>query len=181
MRGGAGSTSPGSSGGSPPRLSPSPNGRGRTLRIGVRMPDGRRAVRFFGEGDALISLFAFVDSLFIPVQFSSEADPPSPPTPLPPTTDANASGETLVLAEIARLHQTAPEWWGFKLWLQYPRREVAFESGKRIGDVEVLRGGGQLVVEVYPDAGVVAASKKGKAAAGNEGDSEEDGYETESD
>ena len=39
------------------------------MRVGVRMPDGRRVVRFFGENDSVTALYAYVDSLFIPPEY----------------------------------------------------------------------------------------------------------------
>lgn len=174
---------------SPSRGSPSPNGsvngngngRGRTLRVVVRMPDGRRAVRFFGDADGLVALFAFVDSLFIPSNFSSDDDPLSPPSSpsLSPPAQGQGQGEDLVMQEMSRLRQSPEEWWGFKLWLQYPRREIPWAASQRIGDVDILKGGGQLVVELYPDASVTKAKQtQGVSAKTNGADS--DGYETES-
>ena len=58
---------------------PGESGRGKTMRVGVRMPDGRRVVRFFGENDSVTALYAFVDSLFIPAEFGQDADPATPP------------------------------------------------------------------------------------------------------
>lgn len=174
--------SPVRGGSSPPgNVNGNGNGRGRTLRIGVRMPDGRRAIRFFGETDGLIALFAFVDSLFIPAHLSSDDDPLSPPSSPSLAPPSPGQGEELVLSEMRRLQvsQVPEEWWGFKLWLQYPRREIAYEAGRRIGDVDVLKGGGQLVVEVFPDAGTAKAKARSAASDSNGADS--DGYETESD
>ncbi|KAH8079062.1 hypothetical protein BXZ70DRAFT_651227 [Cristinia sonorae] len=139
--------------------------RGKTIRIGVRMPDGKRGVRFFGEGDSLTALYAFVDTLFIPEgkEFSSDSDPSSPPGLV-------GTGEDALLSEMQQVGRRGDAWWGFKLVLSYPRREIRWEAAKRLGDVEGLKAGGQLVVEI-------TAYAKGKAKA----TSEDDEYETESD
>lgn len=146
---------------------PGETGRGKTLRVGVRMPDGRRAVRFFGENDSVTALYAHVDSLFIPPEFVQDADPVSPP-------EGGAPGEEGLVAEMAKSGKSAEKWWGFKIVLAYPRREIAWEAGKRVGDIDVLKGGGQVVVELVPDE-----DPKGKGKASTEDDDEE--YHTESD
>lgn len=151
---------------------PGEGARGKTMRIGVRMPDGRRVVRFFGENDRLTALYAFVDSLFIPPEFVQDADPRSPP-------GGGQVGEDGLLDEMQRSGRSAEKWWGFKLVLAYPRREIAWE-GKRIGDADALRGGGQVVVELVADDDGVKA--KGKSRSSLEQDAEDDDeYHTESD
>ncbi|KAI0073854.1 hypothetical protein K474DRAFT_1666141 [Panus rudis PR-1116 ss-1] len=150
--------------------------RGKTIRVGVRMPDGKRGVRFFGEGDSLTALYAFVDTLFIPSgpEFSSDLDPVSPP-------DGAPSGEEGLVKTMEDLGRTGEDWWGFKLLSSYPRREIQWEPSKRIGDVDGLKGGGQLVVELV-DADAKRAEKgKGKATVETQNGDDDDGYKTESD
>ncbi|KAH9916742.1 uncharacterized protein BXZ73DRAFT_53631 [Epithele typhae] len=143
--------------------------RGKTLRVGVRMPDGRRAVRFFGEEDRLTALYAYVDAMFVPPELVQDADPVAPPA-------GGAAGEGGLVAEMERAGKNAEKWWGFRLALAYPRKEIAWEAGKRIGDVEALRGGGQVVVEAVEDEASTKAKGKGKSAA-----QDDDEYDTESD
>lgn len=148
---------------------PGETGRGKTLRVGVRMPDGRRVVRFFGENDAVTALYAYVDSLFIPPEFIQDADPPTPP-------EGGAAGEQGLISEMAASGKPAEKWWGFKIVLAYPRREIVWEAEKRVGDIDVLKGGGQVVVELVADES--DAKGKHKAVAENADDDE---YHTESD
>ncbi|KZT70698.1 hypothetical protein DAEQUDRAFT_688992 [Daedalea quercina L-15889] len=152
---------------------PGETGRGKTMRIGLRMPDGRRAVRFFGESDTLSALYAYVDSMFVPKEVPEKADPQTPPAD-------GAPGEAGLIKEIEGSDRAPEKWWGFKLWLAYPRKEVVWEAAKRLGDVEVLRGGGQLVVELTADT--ESAKGKGKQRATDAAaavEEEDDGYETE--
>ncbi|KAH9855493.1 hypothetical protein C2E23DRAFT_724045 [Lenzites betulinus] len=142
--------------------------RGKTLRVGVRMPDGRRVVRFFGENDTVTSLYAYVDSLFIPPEFIQDADPPSPP-------EGAKAGEEGLVGEMSASGKPAEKWWGFQIVLAYPRREISWEAGKRVGDLNVLKGGGQVVVELAADEDV-----KGKGKASVQ-DADDDEYHTESD
>ncbi|KAI0635398.1 hypothetical protein C8Q77DRAFT_1107844 [Trametes polyzona] len=145
---------------------PGETARGKTMRVGVRMPDGRRVVRFFGENDTLTALYAYVDSLSIPPEFVQDADPTTPP-------EGGWVGEDGLVGEMAKSGKTAEKWWGFRLALAYPRREIAWEPEKRLGDVDVLKGGGQVVVEFVADED---AKGKRKASAG---DAEDDEYHTE--
>ncbi|KAI9070407.1 hypothetical protein FKP32DRAFT_1586205 [Trametes sanguinea] len=127
--------------------------RGKTMRVGIRMPDGRRVVRFFGENDTLTALYAYVDSLFIP-----------------------PAGEDGLVAEMSKSGKSHEKWWGFQIFLAYPRREISWEAEKRIGSVEALKGGGQVVVELVQDGDAL----KGKGKAKASGEDEDDEYHTES-
>ena len=152
---------------------PGEAGRGKTVRVGLRMPDGRRAVRFFGESDTLSALYAYVDSLFIPKELPESGDPAAPPSD-------GVAGEAGLVKEIDGAGKAPEKWWGFRLWLAYPRKEVGWEPAKRLGDVEALKGGGQLVVESA--VGEESAKLKGKQRAtdaSTSGEDEDDGYETE--
>ncbi|KAI0367261.1 hypothetical protein BV20DRAFT_1024608 [Pilatotrama ljubarskyi] len=146
---------------------PGETGRGKTMRVGVRMPDGRRVVRFFGESDSVTALYAYVDSLFIPPEFIQDADPPTPP-------EGGWVGEDGLVGEMQRSGRPAEKWWGFRIVLAYPRREITWEPKKRIGDVDVLKGGAQVVVELVADG-----DSKGKRRAAAEDDAEDDEYHTE--
>ncbi|KAI0683522.1 hypothetical protein C8Q76DRAFT_762755 [Earliella scabrosa] len=151
---------------------PGETGRGKTMRVGVRMPDGRRAVRFFGEGDALTALYAFVDSLFIPPELVQDADPTSPP-------EGGWVGEDGLAGEMQRSGRTPEKWWGFRLVLAYPRREIPWEAERKIGEVDVLKGGGQVVVELVADDDGAKAKGKAKAGATATTEDDDDEYHTE--
>lgn len=152
--------------------------RGKTVRIGVRMPDGKRGVRFFGEGDSVTAVFAFVDTMFIPdgVAFSSDLDPKSPPGGV-------AAGEEGLVQAMQGSGKVGEKWWGFKLALSYPRHEIQWEAGKKLGDVEGLKAGGQLIVEIVDTKNATSSNGKGKeraqTAEETEVGDEYDGYDTE--
>ncbi|KAF7795473.1 hypothetical protein EIP86_006634 [Pleurotus ostreatoroseus] len=171
---------------------PGEHARGRTVRVGVRMPDGRRAVRFFGEADAVTAVFVFVDALFIPEgpAYAKETDPTSPPES--EGTEGAGAGEAALAGVIAREagEGGAERWWGFRLATVYPRKEIAWAAGRTVGEVDGLRHGGQLVVELVDAEG----KGKGRARESLDGDgsasvsagaggsgNDSDEYETESD
>ncbi|KAI8973135.1 hypothetical protein BD414DRAFT_425237 [Trametes punicea] len=148
---------------------PGEAGRGKTMRVGIRMPDGRRVVRFFGENDTVTALYAYVDSLLIPPELVQDADPPTPP-------EGGWIGEDGLVGEMSKSGRSPENWWGFKIVLAYPRREISWEPEKRMGDLDVLKGGGQVVVELIPDEN--GEKRKGKGKASVE-DAEDDEYHTE--
>lgn len=153
---------------------PGEQGRGKTVRVGVRMPDGRRAVRFFGESDSLTAVYAFVDTLFIPdtKEFAPASDPTSPP-------EGEEPGEMGLLHAMEKVGKKNGEWFGFKLAMAYPRKEIHWEAGKTVGDVEGLSGG-QLVVELLDDPKGKPRSRTSLDSSHSNGN-ESDEYETESD
>ncbi|GJE94004.1 hypothetical protein PsYK624_101720 [Phanerochaete sordida] len=153
---------------------PGESGRGKTVRVGVRMPDGRRAVRFFGEADSLTAVYAFVDTLFIPddAAHAPARDPAEPPV-------GAAPGEQGLLHAMEQAGKKNGEWFGFRLAMAYPRKEIHWEPGKRVGDVEGLSGG-QLLVELYEDPKRRSSSDSRRSSNGKTGN-DSDEYETESD
>ncbi|KAH9896512.1 hypothetical protein C8Q73DRAFT_780242 [Cubamyces lactineus] len=148
---------------------PGETGRGKTMRVGIRMPDGRRVVRFFGENDTVTALYAYVDSLFIPPEYVQDADPVSPP-------EGGSAGEDGLAGEMQHSGKSVDKWWGFKIVLAYPRKEIEWAPEKRIGDIDALKGGAQVVVE--PIADEDCAQGKAKGPAGSVDDDDE--YHTES-
>lgn len=92
------------------------------VRVTVRIPSGQRRMRVFPPSAPVQALYAFVETLSIPVDQSPIEDPTSPP----------AGYE----------HE-----WGFQLATTFPRVVVPCEEGVAVGDIEVLRGGVVLVVE----------------------------------
>ncbi|EKM53069.1 uncharacterized protein PHACADRAFT_259225 [Phanerochaete carnosa HHB-10118-sp] len=154
---------------------PGETGRGKTVRVGVRMPDGRRAVRFFGEMDSLTAVYAFVDTLLIPdaPEYAPVGDPATPP-------DGEELGEQGLLRAMEKVGKKNGEWFGFRLAMAYPRKEIHWEAGKRVGEVEGLSGG-QLLVELYDDLKRRVSSDSRRSSNGNENGNDSDEYETESD
>lgn len=139
------------------------------VRIGIRLPNGKRAIRIFQANDSVTSLFAFVDSQLIPDEFLSTEDPTSPPR-------SSLQGEAAILDALSRHEGGSETWWGFKLALTYPRKEIQWERRSRIGNIEGLGSGGQLVVEIVNNG-------NGKARRSQESltGSNSDEYDTESD
>ncbi|KAI0328746.1 hypothetical protein GY45DRAFT_1325890 [Cubamyces sp. BRFM 1775] len=152
---------------------PGESARGKTMRVGIRMPDGRRVVRFFGENDTVTALYAYVDSLFIPPEYVQDADPVSPP-------EGGSAGENGLAGEMQKSGKSVDKWWGFKIVLAYPRKEIEWAPEKRIGDVDALKGGAQVVVELVADEDGAPGKGKGKGKASAEGADDDDEYHTES-
>ena len=167
---------------------PGEQGRGKTVRVGVRMSNGKRPVRFFGENDSLTAVYAFVDAQFIPEgkEYASDLDPTSAP-------DGELPGEVGLLHAMEKVGKKNGHWWGFKLAMAYPRKEIHWEPGRKVGEVEGLSGG-QLVVEMFEDPSTskrksgsrsrtsLESGRPGSSGATSPtsgGDSDE--YETESD
>ncbi|KIM43637.1 hypothetical protein M413DRAFT_68581 [Hebeloma cylindrosporum] len=109
------------------------------LRIAIRLPTGSRVVRSFSQNATLTSLYAFVDSQFIPPQF----DPADDPTSLP---DLAGVGENALESHISKAGP-AEEYWGFRIALAYPRMEIPWKQRTKLLDITHLKGGGQVVVE----------------------------------
>ena len=93
------------------------------VRIGVKLPDGRRAIRRFNEFDNLELLYTFVDGQLYP-------------------DDRDGPRESSAPRDYT--HE-----WEFKLAVAYPRTEVSCLRGRKVGDVEALKGGANLVVEGF--------------------------------
>jgi FAS-associated factor 2 len=134
-----------------------------TVRIAIRLPTDKRVIRHLSPTSTLTTLYAYVDSLLIPPHFAREDDPAISP-------EGNASGEAGMEQQILLSHNAAEEWWGFKLVLAYPRREIVWKAGTQLGDVESLKGGGQVAVEML---GRRRISSSHASAV------DEDGYSTE--
>jgi FAS-associated factor 2 len=141
---------------------PEPVGEKSGIRIAIRLPGGDgRSIRRFSSEATLTTLYAYVDSHFIPTHYVPTDDPDAPP-------HAIAAGETGIQHQIQLLGDNADDWWGFKLVLAYPRRELHWRAGTSLASVEGLKGGAQIVVE---------KTTSPRAAS----PTEEDDYDTESD
>lgn len=140
------------------------------LRIAIRLPNGTRVIRRFGEEETLTVLYTFVDAQFLPEGMRREDDPKfSPPSSL-----AGAGNLEERVSQVMKQQGL----WDFKLVNAYPRKEIPWAVGVRLGEVESLRGGGaQLVVEMDVKQN---GNGKGKGKA-DEAEVDGDGYDTESD
>ncbi|KAF7977538.1 hypothetical protein HWV62_16732 [Athelia sp. TMB] len=133
------------------------------IRLAIRLPGAEgRTIRQFAPSDSLTALYAYVDSQLIPSDLPASADPSTPPTGTPIDEDglANQSGG-------------AVEWWGFRLFLAYPRKELAWKSQVCLGEITELKGGTQIVVE----RGGSHVSSRATSPTGGD----DDEYDTESD
>ncbi|RDB26785.1 UBX domain-containing protein 3 [Hypsizygus marmoreus] len=131
------------------------------MRVAVRLPSGGRVIHVFDETQTLTTLYAFVDAQLVPAAFKPEDDPVNPPE------GQHKEVEVCFEGQIAR--EIDGDWWGFQLATAYPRKEVPWQRGVRLADVESLRGGGQVVVEMTGNK-----ERNGQAAG-----EDSDGYDTE--
>jgi FAS-associated factor 2 len=99
-----------------------------SVRIGIRLPSGERAIRRFNPTDSVTSLYVFVDSQFLPSDMTPETDPDQPPEGFP----AEPTEGT----------------WDFRLAVSFPRGQVDWAADKQIGEIPILKGGANLVVEL---------------------------------
>lgn len=137
----------------------------KELRMGIRLGDGERLMRGFAKIDSVTALYAFVDAHLVPAEEISEKDE---------AVSAGGDGEQEVERMVSDAGQSADEWWGFKLFTAYPRREVAWTPGTKLVDIPGLEQGGQLVVEM------VDVDQRRSLESQRVGDGDDsDGYETE--
>ena len=137
-------------------------GPSKGVRIAARLPSDVRVVRTFEGTQTLTALYAFVDAHLVPERYVREEDPVNPP-------EGGTEGgwEACLEAHIEKEGEGADsEWWGFQLALAYPRKEIPWAKGCALGEVESLRGGGQVVVEM-------------KGNGGHDDNGSDDGYHTE--
>lgn len=137
----------------------------KAIRLAVRFPDGNRVMRF-APASTLTMLYAFVDTQLIPADLAPESDPINPPEGSLTSVDA--------IEQQIKLSGGSHDWWGFKLALAFPRKEIPWQPNMTISDVEGLRAGGQLVVEL------ASKPRPPPRAATNGDDGGDDGYHTES-
>ena len=118
------------------------------VRIAFRLPGDRQSRRQFPSTATLTSLYAFVDAQLIPADLSPEGDPLTPP-------GRAATDDSLHTLDehITTQSQSTDDWWGFKLVFAYPREEIRWEAGRKLSDMSVLKGGGQIMVEMIEPLG----------------------------
>jgi len=128
-------------------------GRTGGVRVRIRFPDGKGATGAFAKDDPVLALFCLVDAQ------------------LHPANDAPVEADDVDLAHALEAYALTPEeWFGFRLFLSYPRREIAFGvDGKgTLGSAGVE---GSVSVELVSRSRPASVSEK--AGEGS------DGYETE--
>ena len=144
-------------------IPPEPRG-GNNIRLAIRLPFSGRVVRSFPSGSTVTALYAFADSQTIPSTMQPQDDPEDPP--------AGSQGGIEGLEKYIQSQIQDPEsWWGFKLALSYPRREVKWSANTSLAEAG-LKNGEQLIMEVTNGMG------NGSRSLGHRSDDE---YESESD
>ncbi|KAJ7740899.1 hypothetical protein DFH07DRAFT_905360 [Mycena maculata] len=130
------------------------------VRLAIRMPDGARVVRRFGGGRSLTALYAFVDAQLADAEGGEVS----------PNGHSPNEVERAMEEKIAEDASGADKWWGFRLVLAYPRSEIPWAPHSTVGEVQSLKGGGQLVVHIVETAAVNGNGDDG---------ADEDGYVSE--
>ncbi|THH11629.1 hypothetical protein EW146_g7978 [Bondarzewia mesenterica] len=130
-----------------------------SVRVTLRLPDGQRLVRAFCTTDTVTALYSLVDARLIPAESLPENEKATSSEP----------GEAGLAHLIESSGDDADSWWGFKLFLAYPRREITWKAAAQLGGIEGLERGGQIVVEIISQRASIS-----EAAEGND-----DGYDTE--
>ncbi|KAF8218339.1 hypothetical protein K438DRAFT_1925462 [Mycena galopus ATCC 62051] len=141
------------------------------VKLAIRLPDGGRVVRRFADGCSLTALYAFVDAQLLNADGELNSTQ-SPAGHAPSELERAMEEQIIVAAEGKEEEKGADAWWGFRLVLAYPRREVLWARGTTVGEVECLKGGAQLVVQMYD---VQEVNGNGDLEAGEE----DDGYVSE--
>lgn len=107
------------------------------VRVVLRMPAGQRIVERFAREDSVSVLYATVDALLL-LSGDEGGD------------DGVEEGKMDVkMGELDGVvgREGGKDFWGFKLVNAYPRKEIEWRAGVKIGAVDSLVGGGQIVVE----------------------------------
>ncbi|KAH7882133.1 hypothetical protein F5I97DRAFT_1912481 [Phlebopus sp. FC_14] len=118
---------------------PEPRGAS-AIRLAIKLPGSGRVVRVFPSSSTLTALYAFADSQTIPLTMQPQDDPQQPPE--------GPDGGVEVLEKYIQSQAQGPEsWWGFKLALSYPRREIKWRPQTPLAEAG-LRNGEQLVMEL---------------------------------
>ncbi|KAG6330847.1 hypothetical protein ID866_8240 [Astraeus odoratus] len=143
---------------------PEPRGPG-SIRLAIRLHGGGRVVRTFPSTSTVTALYAFADIQTIPSTMPPQDDPEHPP-------EGPAEGGVEVLDKHIQSQTEDPEsWWGFKLSLSYPRREIKWAANTTLV-MAGLKNGEQLVMEATNSSG------NGRNPGGHHSDDE---YESDSD
>jgi FAS-associated factor 2 len=114
------------------------------IRIAFSFPGSGRIIHYFPPEATLTELFAFVDVHLIPAEYSSVDAPTFPPDDHP--------SDDLDLERRLRTMESAPdEWFGYRLLLAYPRQEIQWQPNHKLRELDSIKGGGHIVVELHAD------------------------------
>lgn len=143
---------------------------GGNFRLAIRLTNGSRIVQGFAPTTSLTALYAFVDSQLIPSHLEPQEDPQTPP-------EGTDVGEKALESRIQAVGSAA-EWWGFQLVTAYPRSEIPWKRNTELGELPMLKGGGQIVLEML---GSPRSSVERNEGGGGDDNDDSDDYKTESD
>jgi len=129
----------------PPEAGPEIKNR---IRVGLRLPDGQRMVRFFNPTEPLEALYTWADTGFASTP-QNEVEVVTLPAGYEPDFD-------------------------FTLASAFPREAVPLVEGMTLGEVGALKGGGNLVVDMKPGAGRSSPAKTGAESPEVSSDEDED-------
>jgi FAS-associated factor 2 len=110
------------------------------VRLAVRLPGSTRVVRTFAPGSTLTELYAFADTQMISLTLQPESDPEH-------MLEGSGSHVQKLENYIQSQAAGAETWWGFKLMLPYPTKEVKWTPNVSLAGAG-LRSGEQLVMEL---------------------------------
>lgn len=127
----------------------------------LRLPSGGRAVRLLSPSAPVTQLYVAAASNLIPQEHPPSDDPSDPPS---------------TFSHIRGTENIEAKCWNFVLATAYPRVVIPGLPGDgkaKLGDIDGLRNGGVVVVEMRDDSIQVSN--------GGGGNNDSDGYETEED
>ncbi|KAF9491074.1 hypothetical protein BDN71DRAFT_1453488 [Pleurotus eryngii] len=162
------------------------------VKLAIRMPDSKRVIEVFGAEATLTTLYASV----VAKLSLGDGEEMRDSSPVGAGEEGKSVEEVLDNFLVTRAGDGgAAAWWGFKIVNAYPREEIPWVQGRRLGDVSCLtqRGGGQVVVEMVAakrksgsgrnsrnrDRDRAGTNEEGRRGGG--GGESDDGYDTESD
>ncbi|KAG5645968.1 hypothetical protein DXG03_004760 [Asterophora parasitica] len=164
-------------------------GTEKSIRLALRLPSGGRILHSFLPTETLTTLYAFVDAQLVPPGIKASEDPDVSPEGhrIPSSSSAAKLEETLegVIAAYGKdqrdVEGKESDWWSFTILLSYPRVSIPWRAGVSLGEVEALREGGQVVVEMLGSPGSPLRANGNGSGSGGQGEEVDDGYATESD
>ena len=126
-------------------LAPPEQRGGNNIRLAIRLPLSGRVVQSFPSTSTVTALYAFADSQTIPLTMHPQDDPENPPV--------GSQGGIEGLEKYIQSQSQDPEsWWGFKLALSYPRREIKWSANMSLAEAG-LKNGEQLIMETTNGVG----------------------------
>ena len=110
------------------------------IRLAFKLPGNTRVVRSFSSSSTLTELYAFADTQMLPLTLQPETDPEN-------VLEGPGSDIQKLENYIQSQAHDVDSWWGFKLVLPYPRREIKWTTSVSLTEAG-LKSGEQLVVDL---------------------------------